>query len=236
MVGVPLDFRQRRSTHGGLLERILPPIHRRPSTSGDTYSVDDITLSYGDHLPDEAELRLCGDVAGRRVIELGVTSAVNSIGLALRGAKTMVVDPSADNIALVRRTAEANEVKVECHQADLADLGFATSASVDVVICVGGLDRVDDVSRLFRQVHRVLRTGAVFVLALPHPFHSMVSGNKVQHSYWGGLLQGHTVSGLFTSLSRANFQVDVLLEPEPRSGPVVMVPPTLLLRSRKLGV
>jgi SAM-dependent methyltransferase len=197
--------------------------------------MDDINLSYGDHLPDESELRLCGDVAGRRVIELGVTPAVNAISLALRGAKTMVVDPSAQNIALVRQTAEDHEIKIECHQADLADLGFATSASVDLVICVGGLDRVDDVSRLFRQVHRVLKTGAAFVLALPHPFHSMVHGSSVQHAYWG-LLQRHTVGGLFTSLSRANFQVDVLLEPEPRSGPVVLVPPTLLLRSRKLGV
>jgi ubiquinone/menaquinone biosynthesis C-methylase UbiE len=197
--------------------------------------VDDITLSYGDHLPDEAELRLCGDVNGKRVIELGVTSAVNAVGLARRGAKTMVVDPSADNIATVRTTAEANEVSVECHQADLADLGFATSASVDLVLCAGGLDRVEDVPRLFRQVHRVLRTGAAFVLALPHPFASMVHGATVQHDYWG-LLQRHTVSSLFTSLSRANFQVDVLLEPEPRSGPSVLVPPTLLLRSRKLGV
>ncbi len=193
-----------------------------------------MTLSYGDHLPDESDLRLCGDVNGKRVIELGVTSAVNAIGLARRGARTMVVDPSVENIALVRRHAEANEVAIECHLADLADLGFATSASVDVVVCVGGLDRVDDTNRLFRQVHRVLKTGASFVLALPHPFANMIHNNTVQHSYWG-LLQPHTVSSLFTTLSRANFQVDVLLEPEPRT-PNAMVPPMLLLRARKLGV
>lgn len=197
-------------------------------------TVDDTILSYGDHLPDESELRLCGDVNGKRVVELGVTTATNAIGLAIRGAKTMVVDPNADNIAQVRREAERHEVAVECHLGDLADLGFATSASVDVVVCVGGLDRVDDVSRLFRQVHRVLRTGASFVLALPHPFHTMISGNTVQHAYWG-MLQPHTVSSLFTSLQRANFQVDVLLEPEPRHGKA-MVPPTLLLRAQKLGV
>jgi ubiquinone/menaquinone biosynthesis C-methylase UbiE len=196
--------------------------------------VDDLTISYGDHLPDETELRLCGDVAGKRVIELGVTPTVNAVTLAKRGAKTMVVDPSAENIAIARRWADNHEVKVECHQADLADLGFATSASVDVVLCAGGLDRVEDISRLFRQVHRVLRTGAVFVMALPHPFGTMVHAGKVQHGYWS-LLQRHTVGGLFTALSRANFQVDVLLEPEPRSGPVVMLPPTLILRSRKVG-
>lgn len=193
-----------------------------------------MTLSYGDHLPDESELRLCGDINGKRVIELGVTPAINAIGLAQRGARTLVVDPSKDNIALVRRHAEANEVAIECHLADLADLGFATSASVDIVVCVGGLDRVDDVSRLFRQVHRVLKTGASFVLALPHPFANMIHAGSVQHAYWG-LLQPHTVSSLFTALSRSNFQVDVLLEPEPRVGNV-MVPPTLLLRARKLGV
>ena len=180
-------------------------------------------------------MRLCGDVNGKRVIELGVTPAVNSIGLARRGAKTMVVDPSAENIALVRHHADANEVAIECHLADLADLGFATSASVDVVVCVGGLDRVDDTNRLFRQVHRVLRTGASFVLALPHPLATMIPrGTTVQHSYWG-MLQPHTISSLFTTLGRANFQVDVLLEPEPRI-PNALIPTTLLLRARKLGV
>jgi SAM-dependent methyltransferase len=194
------------------------------------------TLSYGRGVPDENELRLCGDVAGKRVIELGSTAAANAITLARRGAKTMVIDPSAERLTELRTLADENDVRVECHRGDLADLGFATSGSVELVLCVGGLAAVDDTSRVFRQVHRVLRTDAPFVLAVPHPFASMVDvGDVVRRRYWGED-SIHTVGGLFTALQRSNFQVDVLLEPEPLGRDDALVPTTLIVRARKLGV
>jgi SAM-dependent methyltransferase len=193
------------------------------------------TISYGTGIADEAELRLCGDVKGKRVIELGAANPGNAVALASRGAKTIVVDPSADRIAAVRSAAEAVEVRVECHQVDLADLGFATSASVDLVLSVLSLTEVDDLSRVFRQVHRVLRTDAAFVLSVPHPLAAMLEGGEVvlRRSYWSN--ENRTVSGLFTALSRANFLLDVMQEPEP-TDTNTMVPRYLVLRARKLGV
>jgi SAM-dependent methyltransferase len=194
------------------------------------------TISYGRAVPDENELRLCGDVAGKRVIELGSTAAANAVTLARRGAKAMVIDPSADRLNELRGLADQNEVRVECHRGDLADLGFATSASVDLVLCVGGLASVDDISRVFRQVHRVLRTDAPFVLAVPHPFAAMIDvGDVVRRRYWGDDAI-HTIGGLFTALTRSNFQVDVVLEPEPVGRHDALVPTTLIVRARKLGV
>jgi SAM-dependent methyltransferase len=194
------------------------------------------TISYGRSVPDENELRLCGDVAGKRVIELGSTAAANAVALARRGAKAMVIDPSSERLNELRALAEQNEVSVECHRGDLADLGFATSASVDLVLCVGGLASVDDISRVFRQVHRVLRTDAPFVLAIPHPFAAMIDvGDVVRRRYWGDDAI-HTIGGLFTALTRSNFQVDVVLEPEPVGRHDALVPTTLIVRARKLGV
>ena len=192
------------------------------------------TITYGTGIADERELRLCGDVAGKRVIELGAVNPSNAIALAQRGAKTIVVDPSADNIAAVRARAEGAEVRVECHEGDLADLGFATSGSVELVLSALALAYVDDLSRVFRQVHRVLRTDAAFVLSVPHPLASMLEGGEVvlRKSYWSN--ENRTVSGLFTALTRANFQIDVMQEPEPTDA-TTMVPRYLLLRARKLG-
>ena len=57
-------------------------------------------ISYGDDVPDESELRLCGDVAGKRVVELGLGAGPpNAITFAALGAKTMAVDPSSDRVA-----------------------------------------------------------------------------------------------------------------------------------------
>ena len=53
-----------------------------------------------------------------------------------------------------------------------------------------------------------------------------------------------TISDLFTSLSRANFRVDTILEPEPAGGnhsgfwtdAMTWAPATLVIRARKEGI
>ncbi len=148
----------------------------------------------------------------------------------------MAVDPSGERLAVARRLADAAEVRVEFHEADLADLGFATSASVDLVFSSGALGGVDDLPRVFRQVHRILRPGAPLVFSIHHPIAAMLEGGEVvlRKPYWG--TGARTTSDLFTALQRTNFQVDVILEPAPLSHPNVLVPAALVMRARKLGV
>lgn len=192
---------------------------------------NDTTITYAPGVPTETELRLCGEIAGRRVIELG--EGDNAVALARSGARVMVVDPSAEQVAAGRLAAEAADVRIEFHQSDLADLGFATSASVDLVLSTGALGTVDDVSRVFRQVHRVLKQGHPFVLSVPHPLTAALEGGEVVLRRAYGSPPARTVSAYFTALQRANFDVDVLLEPVPAGA---MVPAALVLRARKLGV
>jgi SAM-dependent methyltransferase len=193
------------------------------------------SITFGPGVPDEAELRLCGDVSGRRVVELGLADPSNAVTVASLGGRAIGVDPDEARADAARRAAEAAGVRVEVHRGDLADLGFATSASVDLVLSVWSLQHVDDLPRLLRQVHRVLKPGAPFVCSLPHPIAAMLEGGEVvlRKPYWSG---GRTVSALFTAITRADFQVDVMLEPAPVSGKDAFVPAALLLRARKLGV
>ncbi|MEA2235276.1 MAG: hypothetical protein QOD83_5092, partial [Solirubrobacteraceae bacterium] len=74
-----------------------------------------MNIWYGDNVADDGELRLCGDIAGKRVLELGVASTSNAITAAAAGAKAIALDPSSERIARLRAAAEAAEVKVECH-------------------------------------------------------------------------------------------------------------------------
>ena len=55
---------------------------------------------YGPALPTEADLRLCGDVSGKRVLDLGCGSGENAIALASQGAHVIAVDASAAQLAL----------------------------------------------------------------------------------------------------------------------------------------
>ena len=191
-------------------------------------------IRFGRDIPDDRELRLCGDISGgKRAIELGVSRHANAVAFAESGAKAIAVDPSADAIHDVRTAAAKAEVSVECHQADLADLGFATSGSVALVLADHSLDDVDDLGRVLRQVHRVLRNGSPFVISVPHPFAGVHTsdqfGSKV-HRY--GTV-GRTIGDWFIHLGRANFRVDHILELGVSD--ISPVPTTLIIRARKEG-
>jgi SAM-dependent methyltransferase len=182
-------------------------------------------VTYGAGVPDDGELNLLGDVSGgRRVIELGI--AGNAIALAEAGAKAISLDADPDRIADLRGAAASAAVTVECHQGELADLGFAPSGTIDVVLSTHTLDAEPDLDRTLRQVHRVLKPGAPFVLAMAHPFAAV----GPDHPYGDGQ---RTVGELLTALDRANFRIEALHElGVDATNPV---PTTLVVKARKLG-
>jgi ubiquinone/menaquinone biosynthesis C-methylase UbiE len=193
------------------------------------------TIWYGANVADDGELRLCGDLAGKRAIELGIGSTSNAVALAEAGARAIAVDPRPAAISAVRAAAEAAEVTVQCHQSELADLGFATSASVDLVVSSHSLDSVDDMPRLLRQVHRVLKPGASFVVAITHPVAAMFEANDpIPRRAYGE--QGLTFGDLYMAFERTNFRADAMHELTDRRTRDALTPSVLVLRARKQGV
>ena len=192
-----------------------------------------MSIWYGAHVADDRELRLCGDVQGKRVIELGIAPTPNSVELAVAGAKAIALDGDPQAIAALRAAAEQAEVRVECHTGDLADLGFVTSASVDLVLAVHSLAGVDDVPRLLRQVHRVLKPGSSFVVSMTHPVAAMLDGEQPRYAYGTA---GPSFSELYMSFERSNFHLDQVHELLDRRSREAIAPSVLVLRARKQGV
>lgn len=187
------------------------------------------SLSYGPGLPDESQMRLCGDAAGRRALELGVSDALNALALAESGAKAMAIDPNPNRIASLRRFADEAGLRVECHHGDLADLGWATSASVDLVVAAGTLGHVDDLARVLRQVHRVLKPEAPLVISAVHPVAALRAGTP-----YGSAIR--SIADWYMALYRANFRVDNMQELTTAADAASGIPSALVLRARKLGV
>jgi SAM-dependent methyltransferase len=215
-------------------------------------SIDHVEL--GPDLP-SLDRRLVGDVEGSRVLDLGCGMGHGAVALARRGAKVIAVDTDGAQLAFARQLAEEHAVKLELHQADLADLAFVRSASVDLAISVYALAAVDDLDRVFRQVHRVLHPEAPFIITLPHPFTTIVraAGDgsiRVERPFTAraplgegaSLTYPHQFGDVHTSLTRANFRVDAVIEPisEPRgawrNAVTGWVPSTLVIRARKEGI
>ena len=116
---------------------------------------------------------------------------------------------------------------MQCLTSELADLGEITSATCDVVVAAQTIGGIDDLGRLLRQVHRILKPSMPFVISVPHPYAAVTEGQP-----YGAT--GRTVGGWFTSLGRANFRVDQLVELG--VGPAQATPTTLVLRARKEGI
>jgi len=218
-------------------------------------------VPYGPDIPTEADLRLLGTLAGKRVLELGCGGGPVSVAMAKQGAKVIALDESAEQIAHARRLADREDVKIELRQGDPADLAFVRADTIDVAISIYALGAGTDLDRVFRQVHRVLRPDAPLVVSLPHPAFRTIDTTTeppvVQRSYFdrspipwvgseeAGADQPMTIGDLFTSLSRANFRVDTILEPEPTrtighsrhwTPAMRWLPATLIMRARKLGI
>jgi SAM-dependent methyltransferase len=237
-----------------------PGWHRYTAASPTTGETGTVVV-YGTELPTEADLKLLGTLEGARILDLGCGTGRNAVALAQAGAKVLAVDPSADLLGAARERAEAAEVRVELHQAELAELAFLRSDSIDAAISVMALASVDDLARVFRQVHRVLKPEAPLVCSVPHPAFAMLDPTapdplRVVRPYddsaprtWE--LDGRevvdrprTFADLFTTFQRSNFRIDQVIEPT-ASGPTARdatyadlmrtVPATLLLRARKQG-
>jgi len=219
------------------------------------------TAHYGPDIPTESALRLLGDLKGKRVLELGCGGAQCSIAFARQGATAIGVDFSAQQLAFARRLCEREDVRVELRQGDLADLAFLRADSIDVVFSANAFGYVDDLNRVFRQVHRVLKVSAPLVFSLPHPSYSMIDDTgdeplRVRRSYFdpapieqrlGGVAftqYHHTMADIYMGLARSSYKVDMMLEPPPIShgqrspawrDAFLFVPRTLIVRARKEG-
>lgn len=198
-------------------------------------SGDHRTLRLGTLTPDQVTRRIIGDPAqARRVLELGIGPNRNALVPATLGVKAIAVDPNSDRLTELRQRATELDVVIECHLADLADLGFATSSSVDLVIADGTLDAVEDLARVLRQVHRVLQSGRPLVLATRHPFDGVGPAEPTTGQVAVPYGQAaRTIGDWFDALRRANFDVDLLREFGVGAGR--HAPHTLVIRAHKLG-
>lgn len=182
----------------------------------------------------EAEAHLLGDVAGRRVLEVGAGAAQCSRWLAGQGALALASDLSAGMLAAARAYDEALGVAPGLVQADARALPFA-DASFDVVFTAfGALPFVADADAVHGEVARVLRPGGRWVFAVTHPLRWAFpddpgeAGLTAFHSYFdrrpytevaadGTVLYSEhhrTLGDHVAHLVGAGFVLDRLVEPE----------------------
>jgi len=113
----------------------------------------------------EADAHLLGEVAGRRVVEVGCGAAAGARWLATQGAQVVGFDLSAGML----RHATHSTVPVPLVQADAARIPFGDAVFDIAFTAFGAVPFVDDSAAVMREVYRILRPGGGWVFSVTHP-------------------------------------------------------------------
>ncbi len=183
---------------------------------------------------DEAEAHLLGEVAGRRVLEVGSGAGQCARWLVTQGAEAYGLDLSIRQLQHSRRIDDATGIDVPAVCATATVLPFADGVFDLACSAFGALPFVADIDQVMAEVARVLRPGGRWVFAVVHPLRWMLpddpgeSGLTVVRSYFDRtpyvetddsgrpayVEHHHTIGDWVRATAGAGFVVEDVVEPE----------------------
>lgn len=110
-----------------------------------------------------------GDIRNQRILCLASAGGQQAPVLAAAGARVTVFDLSAEQLQKDRGVAERDGLELTTVQGDMADLGTFADAQFDIVFHPISNLYVPDVRRVWRECHRVLRTGGRLLASFYNP-------------------------------------------------------------------
>lgn len=192
-----------------------------------------VRVMYGTQIFED-DLQIIGPVAGKHLLEIGCGGAQCGIAFAKQGAIVSGVDFSSKQLEFANKLASEHGVAITFYQHDMTQLPFIGSGSQDIVFSSQAFQYVDDLLACFKEAHRVLKAGGLFVWSVGHPFFLLDAATlRPEHSYFdtGKFVLGtevstepgfafafnrRTVSDFFNLLVDAGFTVERMIEPDRR--------------------
>ena len=234
-------------------ENIAPPAD--PAVANDydrfagAYSVENETNLINAYYERPAMLALAGDVAGRRILDVGCGSGPLFAALRDRGAIVTGFDKSTGMLELARRRL-GDEADLQA--ADLGSpLPFPDDTFDDVTASLV-LHYLQDWGPALAELRRVLKPGGRLIASVDHPFaitlmhreagrkaHYFGTSNRTEEwtmggqtapmSFWDRPL--HAMTDAFTA---AGFRIAVISEPEPSPAARELFPDDIAAKPRFL--
>lgn len=142
-----------------------------------TFSFDEVDYGNSSY-PKEKDLKLIGDVKGKKILELGCGGANCGIALAKQGAKMTCLDLSSEQIKYAQNYAKRENVDIRFITSAIEDTSNFESKEFDKVISICAFMYVKDIDKVFQEVNRMLKLGGTFVFSLNDPiFYSVAFGS-----------------------------------------------------------
>jgi 2-polyprenyl-3-methyl-5-hydroxy-6-metoxy-1,4-benzoquinol methylase len=134
---------------------------------------------------------------GKKVLEIGCGSGIDSMEFARNGALVTATDITDRAIMLTRALAKELGLPVEVMQAPADNLPFENE-TFDVVYCYGVLHHIPDADRATAEIHRVLKPGGTVMVMLYHKnsllyAYSIIYLHGIRERWLLGSLLGNTL-------------------------------------------
>lgn len=226
------------STRGGSIGPAIQAMADNYDSFAEAYAAENESNLINAHYALPAILNLAGDVAGRRVLDVGCGSGPVLVSLRDRGATVTGTDNSVKMLELAkRRLGDDADLRV----ADLGDpLPFPDGAFDDVIACLV-LHYLQDWTAPLAELRRVLVPGGRLIVAVNHPMAYRLSypdanyfgtqqytedyvfnGQKAALTFWHRPLRAMTAA-----FTEAGFRIAVIDEPPPAPGARELFPDLL---------
>ncbi|MFB9277647.1 class I SAM-dependent methyltransferase [Cohnella cellulosilytica] len=129
---------------------------------------------YGPHAPSEEQLKLFGEIAGKKALEVGCGSGHSILYMLNRGIEEIWgIDLSSVQIQTAQRVCGLNE-KVKLIESAMEQNPGIPLNYFDVVYSIYALGWTLELQKTFYHIHSYLKPGGTFIFSWEHPIHSRV--------------------------------------------------------------
>lgn len=161
-----------------------------------TFGWDEMTDWWDTRMGDEGDLwhralidppllRLVGDMAGSRLLDLACGNGYLSRRFARQGATVVGVDANAPLLERARAREAQEPLGITYHVGNAEHLPMLEDGTFDLVVCNMALMDIENAAGAIQEVARVLRPWGRFVASLSHPCFDKVdtSGWQIEYIY-----------------------------------------------------
>ena len=120
-------------------------------------------------LPTSLDKNWLGDVKGKKVLCLASAGGQQGPVLAALGAEVTVYDLSEEQLQKDREVAERDQLDIQTIQGDMRDLHLFENDYFDLIVHPISNLYVDDVTKVWAECYRVLKTGGKLISSFYNP-------------------------------------------------------------------
>ncbi|TMW71408.1 class I SAM-dependent methyltransferase [Alteribacter natronophilus] len=184
---------------------------------------------YGPLAPTENELNLLGEIAGKKVLDLGCGSGHSLKYLEERGAAELWgIDLSTQQISAAQDVLSESGVPVHLFESPMEENPGVPDRYFDLIVSVYALGWTTDLERTLTGAYRSLKSGGTFVFSWEHPLYNRITEEDrgltlsksyleegaYEHKSWHepAVMQQRKISTYVNTLARAGFRIEQIVE------------------------